>query len=42
MPEKMSAEINIPAELKKVVQEAAKLRRRRTAMTCFSDEHELV
>ena len=29
-------------ELKKVVREAAKLRRRRTAMTCFSDEQELV
>lgn len=39
---KCPQKINIPAELKKVVQEAAKLRRRRTAMTCFSDEHELV
>ena len=39
---KCPQKINIPAELKKVVQQAAKLRRRRTAMTCFSDEHELV
>ena len=39
---KCPQKINIPAELKKVVQEAAKLGRRRTAMTCFSDEHELV
>lgn len=39
---KCPQKINIPAELKKVVQEAARLRRRRTAMTCFSDEHELV
>ena len=39
---KCPQKINIPVELKKVVQEAAKLRRRRTAMTCFSDEHELV
>ena len=39
---KCPQKINIPAELKKVVQEAAKLSRRRTAMTCFSDEHELV
>ena len=39
---KCPQKINIPAELKKVVREAAKLRRRRTAMTCFSDEQELV
>ena len=39
---KCPQKINIPEELKKVVREAAKLRRRRTAMTCFSDEQELV
>ena len=39
---KCPQKINIPAELKKVVQQAARLRRRRTAMTCFSDEYELV
>ena len=39
---KCPQKINIPEELKKVVREAAKLRRRRTAMTCFPDEQELV
>lgn len=39
---KCPQKINIPAELKKVAATAVKLRGRRTAMTCFSDEHELV
>ena len=39
---KCPQKINIPEELKKVVREAGKLRKRRTAMTCFSDEQELV
>jgi len=42
---KCPQKINIPAELKKIAAEAKKTGRRgrrRTAMTCFSDEQELV
>ena len=39
---KCPQKINIPEELKKVVREAGQLRKRRTAMACFSDEYEPV